>query len=115
MKFKFGQRVVDPIALRPGFGKALSECKTLHEVSEFMRLAERAVTEGKIDGMNARCPHCHRRFSVNLIDGLIMVPNAADDPISTPARQVYCPHAATGCGREFKLDPKPGWHWEIWP
>jgi hypothetical protein len=96
-------------------GKTLEECTTLHEVAEFHRLAERAANEGRIDEMHATCPHCRRKFDVNLIDGLVMVPNGEGDPVSTPARQVHCPHTATGCGREMKLNPTPGWHWETWP
>jgi hypothetical protein len=112
---KFGVRVEEPVPHRPGMGKHLAECKTLGEVFEYARLSERAANEGRISDMHATCPHCHRKFSVDLIDGMIMVPDGPGDPISSPARQVHCPHTATGCGREMKLNPTRGWHWEVSP
>jgi hypothetical protein len=114
LKLKFGARVEEPLPPRPGMGKALSECTTLHEVAEFHRLAERASNEGRIDDMHATCPHCHRKFSVNLIDGMIMVPDGPGDPVSKPARVVDCPNH-TFCGRQFRLDPPKGSHFEVWP
>ena len=117
LKLKFDHPVREPVpALLPiGGGRKIKECRSLRELTAYYRGYERAMTEGKVSGMNARCPHCHRRFSVNLIDGLVMVPNSADDPKSSASRVVYCPHAATGCGKQFKLDPKSGWHFETWP
>jgi len=99
---------------RPGLGKSLSECRTLHEVAEYTRLAERAETQGITQGLDTRCPHCLRKFAVSLIDGLIMVPDGPGDPVSAPGRTVECPHAHD-CGKQFKLTPKKGYHLEVWP
>jgi hypothetical protein len=95
-------------------GKALEECKTLREAFEYARLAERAASEGRVSDMIAKCPHCHRKFSVNLIDGLVLIPNGPGDPVSTPSRVVDCPNVPF-CGKQMKLDPPKGFHFEIWP
>jgi hypothetical protein len=72
---KFGVPVEPAMPHRPGLGKSLSECRTLHEVAEYTRLAERAESQGITQGLDTRCPHCRRKFAVSLIDGLI---NGAD-------------------------------------
>src|SRR5260370_20358352 len=95
-------------------GKRLAECQTLGEISEFTRLYERAMTEGRVSDMHVRCPFCKRKFDINMIDGLIVVPDGEGDPISKPSRLVYCPNH-TFCGREFKLDPPRNCHFEEWP
>ena len=115
MKLKFGKRVDLEMPHRPGLGKKLSECRTLRELSEYHRLAERAATDGVTAVGLIKCPHCHRKIDINLIDGLVMVPNQEGDPVSTPGRVVSCPHVRTGCGRQFKMTPKPNWHFEEWP
>jgi len=115
LRLKFGEPVEEPLPRRPGFGKTLAECRTLAEVAEYTRLAERAMTEGKIDHMSAKCPHCHRKIGIGLIDGLIAVPDGPGDPVSKVGKVASCPHTTTGCGRQFKLDPPPGHHFEVWP
>jgi len=112
---KFGERVEPELPHCPGFGKALSECRTLHEVSEFHRLAERAAERGITKGMFAKCPHCRRKIDLNLIDGLILIPDEPGDPVSRPARVIDCPHPAPFCGKQFKAHPPKGYHFEVWP
>jgi hypothetical protein len=115
MKLKFGKIVEPDLPHRPGMGKTLEECPTLGAVMEYQRLAERAATKGITRGVTVKCPHCHRGIDLNLIDGLILIPDEEGDPISRPARVIDCPHPAPFCGKQFKAHPPKGYHFETWP
>jgi len=115
LQLKFGKTVEKPLPHRPGIGKKVEECRTLPELVEYARLSERAAERGITKGMNVKCPHCLRKIDLNLIDGLVLIPDEPGDPVSRPARVIDCPHPAPFCGKQFKAHPPKGYHFEVWP
>src|SRR6266478_6311061 len=101
----------EPVAPLPpiGAGRKATECRTLGELRAWYLGKERAMREGKTEGLWARCPHCREKFDAQSADGLVLVPNRGDEKSYAPPRQVECPN----CTREFVAKPPAGWAWQI--